>query len=264
VAVDPAKTQDVLYFGNEIELDLRAFQLRRRGRALKLERQPMDILILLVERRGELVTRDQIAERIWGKAVYLDTDNNLNGAIRKIRQVLNDNPEEPRFIQTVTGRGYRFIAPLTEPPLGAETVSKGFPGSTSAGELNSPTGRTLESLKNGQPSSTRRWQWLGVTAIAGALVAMLMWFVIARRPGHAPFQSLKTYRVTSTGKVFKAAISPDGRYIAHTLRIAGEESLRVRQAKMLNDVEIVPPQGRRYLGITFSRNSEMSTTWREP
>lgn len=256
MAVDPAKTQDVLYFGNEIELDLRAFQLRRHGRALKLERQPMDILILLIERRGELVTRDQITEHIWGKTTYLDTDNNLNGAIRKIRQVLDDNPEEPRFIQTVTGRGYRFIAPLTEPPR-IEAVAKDVPSSSSSEELRSPAERDLETPQNGQPSSGRRWRWLGVTALSGALAALVMWGVITRRPGYAPFQSLKTYRVTSTGKAFKAAISPDGRYIAHSVRIAGEESLRVRQAKMVNDIEIVPSQGSRYLGITFSRNSEM-------
>ncbi len=70
--------------------------------------------MLLVERRGELVTREQIVERIWGKGVFLDTDNSINGAISKIRQVLRDSAEQPRFVQTVTGQGYRFIAPATE------------------------------------------------------------------------------------------------------------------------------------------------------
>jgi Tol biopolymer transport system component/DNA-binding winged helix-turn-helix (wHTH) protein len=257
VAVDPAKTQDVIYFGNDTELDLRAFELRRRGRVLKLERLPMDILIFLIERRGKLVTRDQIAERIWGKGTYLDTDNSLNGAIRKIRVVLNDNPEEPRFIQTVTGRGYRFISPLAE-ALPTETVKEAVRiGSNSNEELRSPAEQQPGSLRNESPGSGRKWRWLGLAALVGALVAMVIWGVVARRPRHAPFESVKTYRVTSTGKVFKAAISPDGRYIAHTFRIAGEESLRVRQAKLLNDIEIVPAQGLRYLGITFSNNSEM-------
>ena len=255
--MDPAKTQDILYFGDEMELDLRGFELRRGGRVLKLERLPMDILIFLIERRGELVTRDQIAERIWGKAVYLDTDNSLNGAIRKIRLVLNDNPEEPRFIQTVTGRGYRFIAAVAEPHR-TLTVQEGTPVKSKRNEaLESLTGPKLEAAQNGQPSSGRKWRWLGVAALLGTLAAAVIWVAVAGRPRRAPFASVKTYRVTSTGKVFKAAISPDGRYIAHTLRIAGEESLRVRQAKMLDDVEIVPPQGKRYLGITFSQNSEM-------
>ena len=74
----------------------------------------MEILLLLLEERGQLVTREQIVEKIWGKDAFLDTDNSINGAIRKIRQVLKDDPEQPRFIQTVTGRGYRFIAPIVE------------------------------------------------------------------------------------------------------------------------------------------------------
>ena len=60
------------------------------------------------------MTREQIAERIWGKDAFLDVDNSLNGAIRKIRQALKDDPEQPRFIQTVTGRGYRFVAPVLD------------------------------------------------------------------------------------------------------------------------------------------------------
>jgi DNA-binding winged helix-turn-helix (wHTH) protein len=104
-------------FGEDFELDLRAYELRRSGLALKLEPTPFGILALLIEQRGELVTRQQIVEKIWGKGVFLDTDNSINGAIRKIRQVLNDDSENPRFIQTVTGRGYRFIAPIVAPTL---------------------------------------------------------------------------------------------------------------------------------------------------
>jgi serine/threonine protein kinase/tetratricopeptide (TPR) repeat protein len=116
---DPVKVPDQLRFGEDFELDLRAYELRRAGRILKLERIPMELLLLLAEKRGQLVTRDQIIERIWGKDVFLDTDNSINAAIRKIRQVLKDNPEQPRFVQTVTGRGYRFIAPVVEvtPPI---------------------------------------------------------------------------------------------------------------------------------------------------
>ena len=99
-------------FGDDFELDPRSQRLCRAGRVLKLERIPTEILLLLIEKNGELVTRDQIIERVWGEGVFLDTDNSINGAIRKIRQVLKDDPESPRFVQTVTGRGYRFIAPV--------------------------------------------------------------------------------------------------------------------------------------------------------
>jgi DNA-binding winged helix-turn-helix (wHTH) protein len=105
---------DRVRLGEDFELDRRAYELRRAGRALRLERIPMDLLVLLVERRGDLVTRDQIIEKIWGKDVFLDTDGSINSAIRKIRQVLRDDPEQPRFVQTVSGRGYRFIAPVEE------------------------------------------------------------------------------------------------------------------------------------------------------
>ena len=89
----------------------------------------MELLLLLVERSGALVTREEIINRIWGKDVFLDTDASINAAIRKIRQVLKDDPERPRFVQTVTGRGYRFIATLEEtgpvplPPVPAPAVA---------------------------------------------------------------------------------------------------------------------------------------------
>ena len=119
MASQPIRTTESVRFG-DFELDLRAYELRRGERALKLERIPMDLLVLLVEQRGGLVTRDQIIEKIWGKDVFLDTDGSINSAVRKIRQVLKDDPEEPRFVQTISGRGYRFIAQIEEvgpPPV---------------------------------------------------------------------------------------------------------------------------------------------------
>ena len=98
----------------EFELDSGRYQLRRGDCVLKLEKIPMEILTLLVESDGQLVHRDQIIERIWGKGVFLDTEHGINTAIRKIRQALGDDSEQPRFVQTVTGKGYRFIAPTIE------------------------------------------------------------------------------------------------------------------------------------------------------
>jgi DNA-binding response OmpR family regulator len=96
---------DVVKFGDDLEIDRIAYELRRSGRPLKLERIPMEILSLLIERHGQLVSRDDIIERIWGKDVFLDTDNSINSANRKIRQALKDDPESPAFIQTITGKG---------------------------------------------------------------------------------------------------------------------------------------------------------------
>jgi TolB-like protein/DNA-binding winged helix-turn-helix (wHTH) protein/Tfp pilus assembly protein PilF len=94
----------------EFELDPSRFELRRNGRVLKLERIPMELLLLLAEKDGSVVTRQEIVERLWGKDVFVDTEHGINTAIRKIRQALRDDPDQPRFIETVTGKGYRFVA----------------------------------------------------------------------------------------------------------------------------------------------------------
>src|ERR1700731_1155472 len=112
----PVGLQESFLFGEDFELDLRPRRLRRGTRVMKLERIPLEILLLLLEHPGEVVTREEIVARVWGADVFLDTDNSIRGAVRKIRQVLKDDSEQPRFIQTVTGRGYRFIAPVTGLP----------------------------------------------------------------------------------------------------------------------------------------------------
>ena len=119
------------------ELDLHAYRLRRADRTLKLERIPMEVLFLLVERRGQLVTREDIIAKLWGNDVFIDTDNAINTAIRKIRMVLRDDPEKPRFIQTISGRGYRFVANVSavEDPLVIEArgaVERPVDGDSSA------------------------------------------------------------------------------------------------------------------------------------
>jgi TolB-like protein/DNA-binding winged helix-turn-helix (wHTH) protein/cytochrome c-type biogenesis protein CcmH/NrfG len=96
----------------DVVLDLVAYEVRRDGRAVRLERQPMDLLILLVRRRGQLVTRAEIVDALWGKDVFVDVETGVHTAIRKIRQALRDAPEAPTFIETVPGKGYRFIAPV--------------------------------------------------------------------------------------------------------------------------------------------------------
>src|SRR5215468_9395564 len=96
-----------------LELDLRRYELRRGSSVLKLERNPMELLILLVERRDQLVGREEIIRRLWGKDVFLDTEQGVNTAIRKIRLILGDDSNEPRFLQTIVGKGYRFVGPIT-------------------------------------------------------------------------------------------------------------------------------------------------------
>lgn len=94
------------------EADRRTGELRKQGRRLPLQGQPFEILLMLVERPGELVPRNQIRERLWPDGTFVDFDHSLNTAINKIREVLGDSATSPRFIETLARRGYRFIAPV--------------------------------------------------------------------------------------------------------------------------------------------------------
>src|SRR5579864_5140742 len=115
MATTPVREHQSILLGDGYELDLRPRRLRHGSHALKLERIPLEMLVLLVEHKDEIVTRDEIVSRVWGQGVFFDTDNSIRGAIRKIRQALKDDAECPRFIQTITGQGYRFIAPVISP-----------------------------------------------------------------------------------------------------------------------------------------------------
>src|ERR1044071_3228592 len=88
-------------------------ELMRAGRPVRLEKIPFDLLVLLVERRPELVSRDDITAALWGGGAFQDLDQSLNTAIRKVRLALRDSADDPRFIQTVVGRGYRFLADVS-------------------------------------------------------------------------------------------------------------------------------------------------------
>jgi TolB-like protein/DNA-binding winged helix-turn-helix (wHTH) protein len=168
----------------EFELDSGRYELRCGNRVLKLEKIPMELLTLLVEGHGQLVSRDEIVEKIWGKDVFLDTEHGINTAIRKIRHVLEDDPEQPRFVQTVTGKGYRFIAAATSidhvgnggdgarervalftPPLPAETPLG-----------NAEIGRSGEGIEPVKPV-VRRSRWpiaaLVVVVLAGVIVVLV-------------------------------------------------------------------------------------------
>ena len=124
VLVKDSSSSRVLRFG-DFELNVQGYELRRKGRPIRLERQPMDLLLLLVERRPALVTREEIVSRLWAYDVFVDVETGINTAIRKIRRALNDSPTRRRtsvLIETVSGKGYRFIAdaaavPDAEPPI---------------------------------------------------------------------------------------------------------------------------------------------------
>lgn len=96
----------------EVELDLGRYELRRRGRPIKLEKKPMELLIFLVARRDQLVTRKDIVTKLWRLDLFVDTEANINNVIRKIRTALGDSSGRARFLETVVGKGYRFVGPV--------------------------------------------------------------------------------------------------------------------------------------------------------
>ena len=98
---------------DDFVLDFGRFQLTRGGQLVRLEGLPLQLLMFLIERKGQLVTREQIASELWGKDVFVDVEQGINTAIRKVRMALEDDSEQPQYLQTVVGRGYRFIAPTT-------------------------------------------------------------------------------------------------------------------------------------------------------
>jgi TolB-like protein/DNA-binding winged helix-turn-helix (wHTH) protein/Flp pilus assembly protein TadD len=97
------------------ELDIGGYRLTRAGKPVRLERIPMDLLILVAQAGGQLVPREEIVERLWGKGAYVDTENGINTAVRKIRRVLGEDPQHPEYLETVVGKGYRF-RPLKPAP----------------------------------------------------------------------------------------------------------------------------------------------------
>src|ERR1041385_804533 len=96
----------------DVELDLGRYELRRFGRRVKLEKKPMELLIFLVGRRDQMVSREEIVKKLWRSSLFIDTERNLNNIIRKIRTALGDDSGKPRFLETVVGKGYRFIGPV--------------------------------------------------------------------------------------------------------------------------------------------------------
>jgi TolB-like protein/DNA-binding winged helix-turn-helix (wHTH) protein len=164
----------------EFRLDCDGFELTRASRSLKVERMPMELLILLVARNGQLVTRHEIAERLWQREVFVDTEHGINTAVRKIRAVLRDDPDEPRFVQTVTGKGYRFIAPITKLAGVREENAPSDRALEGAGALDNgaPAPAIMPAITMQQPRRSRRNTWIAVLAATGVLAIAL---VIASR-----------------------------------------------------------------------------------
>ncbi len=137
----PASKQAI----DEMELDLGSYELRRHGRRVKLEKKPMELLIFLVGRREQLVTREDIVTKLWRSDLFIDTEPNINNIVRKIRAALSDNPEKPHFLETVVGKGYRFIGPM-------RVIDARFQETNSVSSLAGATKHDLPSAHSERPA----------------------------------------------------------------------------------------------------------------
>ena len=151
----------VLKFG-KFTLDCGRFELFQDGRSVRIERKPMELLIVLANSNGQLVSRGEIAKRLWASEVFVDTEHGINTAVRKLRQVIGDDPDRPSFIQTVTGMGYRFIANVETIPAQSEVPALEQPAIVN--EAIAPPQLPV--------SHTRPWVFIGsMIAVAVALLA---------------------------------------------------------------------------------------------
>jgi DNA-binding winged helix-turn-helix (wHTH) protein len=172
----------VLRFGT-FEVDVPAGELRKNGIKLKLQEQPFQVLCMLLEHPGEVVTREELRSRLWPGDTFGDFDHGLNAAVKRLRDALGDDPDNPRFVETVPRRGYRFIAGVN----GAESR------------------RALHFSKQGP--------WVALAAV-GAFVIIAAYFAV-RQPASVP--PMRTVPLTtSAGAEDQAAFSKDGEQVAFT------------------------------------------------
>ena len=125
VAVCPQNTS-VYRFG-VFELDCRAAELRKNGMKLRLQDQPYQVLLKLIEHPGEIVTREELRSTLWHGDTFVDFETGLNTAVKRLRETLGDSADSPTFIETLPRRGYKFIAPV-ESPVSKEIIPKAFRG----------------------------------------------------------------------------------------------------------------------------------------
>ncbi len=138
----PQNRSRVARFGL-FELDLSAGELRKSGVKLRLQGQPFQVLGLLLERAGEVVTREELQQKLWPSDTFVDFDHSLNTAINKVREALGDSASSPRYVETLARRGYRFIAPVETPPQVAARTQAEAPQASADSRQSSPLSHAI-------------------------------------------------------------------------------------------------------------------------
>jgi DNA-binding winged helix-turn-helix (wHTH) protein/Tol biopolymer transport system component len=229
------------------ELDARAGELRKKGMKIRLQGQPVDILVMLLERPGETITREELQKKLWPADTFVDFEQGLNNAMKRLRAALDDSAESPRFVETLPRRGYRFIAALDGIPLATEqqaghSVRTGKAvGSSVWRESFARLWTILQPASRGAFEANR---WLLVISVLCviALAGVFTWVMRSRHP--ILLSELKQKQLTSNSvgnAVVSGAISPDGKYLAyvdpvgvHVQLVANGDMQTVSQPESLN------------------------------
>ena len=212
----PVPTAQRIRFG-AFELDRQTAELWKNGTKLKLQGQPIAVLSLLLERPGELVTREEIRKHLWPDDTFVDFEHSLNTHIKKLRQVFDDDAETPRYIETLPRRGYRFIAQVEPAPNGSPVVADAADTAThAAAEATKPTARAPEPASLPKP---RRWKHAVAVLVACTLLGGLLYRFAAPNIAQLirlhQLQQLTVVPLTALpGNVRSPTLSPDGTQIA--------------------------------------------------
>jgi DNA-binding winged helix-turn-helix (wHTH) protein/Tol biopolymer transport system component len=221
------------------EADLSSGELYRRGRKISLQEQPFRVLAMLLERPGELVTREEVRKRLWPDGTFVDFDEGLDTALKKLRYALGDSAQNPTFIETLPRRGYRFIAPVTNDDVGLPQKIADAPYSavpTTSPALGERTPKYLPAI-------------IAVGLVLVTALGIYRW----KSHTHAlTAEKMEITRLTETGNATSVAISPDGRYVVHASRVGEKQGLWLRQVATRSDVQILPPEATGFHGISFS------------
>jgi len=248
-----------LRFG-QFEVDLLEGKLFHRGLPVRIENQPFQILVALLERPGEIIDREELRNRLWPSGTYVDFDEGVNTAISKLRYALHDSAESPVFVETIPRRGYRFLAPISD-VTAIEATSANVVRAAAATESAAGTAsvRQTDASSNvpglgRSTTSNRRW-------LAGGLIALLIVVVAAgwavyrwrtRTSQALNREAMEIRKLADTSIVEQIAISPDGRYVVYARRVGEKSSLRMRQLESGGDVEVLSPDDTNFVGLTFS------------
>jgi len=243
------------------ELDPASGELRKSGILLKLQPQPFRVLLLLIERAGQVVTREEIQQHLWTDSTFVDFEHGINFSINSIRRSLSDTAEEPRYVETLPKRGYRFIGMVEQSSTLKQSAAPraDLHASQSTKEIlvypRRPGNHSLESpLRSDPRGNSLRWNVgmsVGTIAIVLALAVpgIYLWKSHSRALN---FEGRQIVRLTNSGKAEDVAISPNGQYVVYVLRDGEHRSLNVRQVATGSDVQILPPTVVELRGLTFS------------